>query len=174
MRAKIILVFAVCCCFIFSGFLLGEDPPHVPGRVFVKMEPGVLIDTEGVLTGIPEVDAILLRYGIQKIDVLFVGTTDSVLSRWYKFIFPDTVSVPAIVKELINQPGITYAHPSRLFHMADTVRVPAMDWCFENQWHLEDNEPDCSENPSPEHCPLGGSDIDAPWGWGFFTDPSGR
>jgi len=91
-----------------------------------------------IFTGSPELDNILLRYNVQKIEKLFATAKPSLtaeaghnLSRYYRIEFPPQFELDDFMQELSELPGIESVEPVGIH----PVMVTPNDNSYSSQWH---------------------------------------
>jgi subtilisin family serine protease len=127
----------------YEGQSMG-GPIQMKGRLEVQFEADVNINRMAksfgrVSMGIPTLDPILKQYEVYNAEAIFPwrqternNSVDNDFSRFYEFIFPDSIDVDEIMKELSQNPYVRSVSPV----YAMPVSVVPNDTYYGSQWNM--------------------------------------
>lgn len=172
---KATAVFYLCfLTFAIPGSIAAQNgSSYEPGVVMMKLKAHetFLRKPEGVLTsGLPEVDAIVQRYGALDAKLMFEAEnadqnlrTSLGLDRIYVLHFPPTTDAKVIAAELSRFQDVEYAEPNFSGHGAGVARVDSVtpnDTYFSRQWAFQNTGSNLTANYGKQ-----GADIKATSAW---------
>jgi parallel beta-helix repeat protein len=153
-----------------------SEPEYVPGELIIKfkdeIEENIIVSQDGTLiTSIPSVDALNIRYKVSSANKIFKNNQIASLSKAYTFTLPSDSDIPSIAEEYNNDSCIEFAEPNYIPHLhlneepvepelndeypSDPSFIPD-DPYFEDQWALHNTG---QNGGTPD------ADIDAPEAW---------